>query len=80
MSEVKGDRTGARVPGSGTSGVPVYSCETCRDSGVVHQREIQLPGECTINDQPMFARFYVTKPCPKCDGKPRLAGELTDAA
>lgn len=75
MSEVKGDRTGTRIPGSGTSAIPTYACATCRDSGVLHQREIAMDVE-----RGLMRREYVTKPCPNCDGKPRLAGEVLDAA
>lgn len=56
--------SGDRIPGSGTSAIPVYRCETCKDSGVIF-------AGLTIGI-PSF------KPCPACDGKSRLAGEVDE--
>jgi hypothetical protein len=64
-------RSGTLVPGSGTTKIPMYSCSTCRDSGVQHLRETALDA-----DSGLSTREYVTRPCSRCDGRPRFAGEL----
>jgi hypothetical protein len=54
---------------SGTARSPRYECETCRDSGLVLTR--------TYPGGPFGADF---SPCPVCDGKSRLAGEIDEPA
>jgi hypothetical protein len=60
---------GDRIPGSGTTAIPVYRCGTCRDSGQEFRRD--LPFE---EDGEGFRK------CPACDGKSRLAGEVDEPA
>jgi hypothetical protein len=55
---------------------PRYACETCRDSGEKMVTEDLGPrdaaGQC--------ARYVHFIPCPACDGKSRLCGEIDDDA
>jgi hypothetical protein len=61
--------SGDRIPGSGTTAIPVYHCETCRDSGEVFAA---YAGTGTL---PQISGF--TK-CPDCDGRSRLCGEVDE--
>jgi len=61
---------GDRIPGSGTSAYPVYKCERCHDSGLVFSRELPIAG--FGKALPLFV------PCPDCDGRSRLCGEVDE--
>ena len=62
---------GDRIPGSGTTVIPVYRCETCRDSGLVPYKALVR-----LENDFRTAIEYRTKPCPDCDGRSRLCGEV----
>lgn len=58
--------SGSPIP-SHSPRAPRYECETCRDSGSVY----------VVIDEPYeYGTGFI--PCPSCDGKPRLAGEVDD--
>lgn len=59
---------GDRIPGHGTSAIPVYRCARCRDSGSVYSHGVPFAGYV----DPVFIQ------CPDCDGKSRLCGEVDE--
>jgi hypothetical protein len=63
---------GDRIPGYGTSAIPVYYCLTCRDSGLVPYSSKGFPFVILNEDGKAFIK------CPACDGKPRLCGEVDE--
>jgi hypothetical protein len=62
---------GDRIPGSGTSAIPIYRCETCRDAGTVFKRKCVR-----LDNGPDLYDDWVD--CPDCDGRSRLAGEIDE--
>jgi hypothetical protein len=69
---------GDRIPGSGTSAIPVYRCATCKDSGrVLAWPTVPYQGAGPDAGDMDMETF---KPCLVCDGRSRLAGEIDEPA
>jgi hypothetical protein len=55
---------------SGTARSPRYECERCHDSGLVFTHGSSVPR----------GLGFGFEPCPACDGKSRLCGEVDEPA
>jgi hypothetical protein len=58
------DRSGTPVPGSGTTKIPIYKCDACRDSGQHLVRKIDIDSV----DADLAGRVYKFETCPACHG------------